>query len=399
MKKFWKLAATAATASLLVAACGSSSDSGTDTTVASSDTTASGDGFTLANFTPFEGGTVVDCAPKSGPIKAAWIYVGPINDGGWTQAHHEGLKAVEAALGDKVETTYKENIPEGPQVGTTIDQLVADGNTIIFGTSFGFQDAFAAAADKYPNVCFEFETGYIIKNNMSQAYGAGEDGDYLAGMAAGAATKNGKIGFVAPFAIPEVIRGVNAFALGAKSMNPKATVKVVWTNTWFDPAIERKAADSLISAGVDTIASAQDSPATGEAAKVKGIPWVGYDSDQSANFPDIWLTANTYHWGDYETARVQAALDGKWISGDYYGGLNDGFIKLATFGKIVSEDTKAKIEAKKAELSAKSGSQFTGPIKAQDGTVKIEAGKTASHGDLMGMDYLVDNVIGELPKG
>ncbi len=400
MKKFWKLAAVAATASLLVTACGSSdNDSASDTTVASSDTTASGDGFTLANFTPMEGGTVVNCAPKSGPIKAAWIYVGPINDGGWTQAHHEGLKAVKAALGDKVETTYKENIPEGPQVGTTIDQLVADGNTIIFGTSFGFQDAFAAAADKYPNVCFEFETGYIIKNNMSQAYGAGEDGDYLAGMAAGAASKTGKIGFVAPFAIPEVIRGVNSFALGAKSTNPKATVQVVWTNTWFDPAIERKAADSLISAGVDTIASAQDSPATGEAAKVKGIPWVGYDSDQSANFPDIWLTANTYHWGDYETARVQAALDGKWISGDYYGGLNDGFIKLANFGKIVSADTKAAIAKKQEELSAKSGSQFTGPIKAQDGTVKIPAGTTASHGDLMGMDYLVDNVIGELPKG
>ena len=405
MKKFLKIAAVATAATLIFAACGSDSDSASDTTMAgATDTTMAGetpatDGFTLPNFTPMEGATPVDCAPKDGaPIKAAWVYVGPINDGGWTQAHHEGLKAVEAAMGDKVVTTYKENIPEGPEVAATLDQLVADGNNIIFGTSFGFQDAFVAAGEKYPNVCFEFETGYKISQNVSQAYGAGEDGDYLAGMAAGAATKSGKIGFVAPFAIPEVIRGVNAFTLGAQSINPAVTVQVVWVNTWFDPAIERKAAESLIAAGVDTIASAQDSPATGEAAKVKGIPWVGYDSDQSANYPDIWLTANTYHWGAYETARVQAAAAGTWISGDYYGGLNDGFIKLANFGKLVSADTQAKIATKMEELSAASRSQFTGPIMAQDGTEKIAAGATASHGDLMGMDYLVKGVLGDLPK-
>ncbi len=395
-KKWLSLVAVAA---LGLAACGGG-DPASDTTSPADTTPAVEEGFTLANFTPMEGATPVDCAPKDGaPIKAAWVYVGPINDGGWTQAHHEGLKTVEAAMGDKVVTTYKENIPEGPQAAITLDQLVADGNNIIFGTSYGFQDTFVEAGGKYPNVCFEMLTGYKISQNVSQAFGAGEDGNYLAGMAAGVASKTGKIGLVLPFPIFEVIRGGNAFALGAKSTNPAAKVQIVWTNSWFDPALERKAAESLIATGIDVIASFVDSPATGEAANVKGIPWVGYDSDQSAKYPEIWLTANTYNWGAYEAARVQAAYAGKWISGDYYGGLDDGFIKLATFGKIVSAETKALIETKMAELSANSGSQFTGPIKAQDGTEKIAAGVTATHGDLMGMNYLVDNVIGALPKG
>ena len=197
-----------------VTACGGDS-SGSDTTVASSDSMASGDGFTMANFTPSEGATVVDCRPTDGsPLKAAWIYVGPITDGGWTQAHHEGYKAAVAEFGDKLVATYKENVPEGPEVAATIDQLVKDGNNIIFGTSFGFQDAFFESAAKYPNVCFEMETGYKFQNNMSEAYGAGEDTDYLAGIAAGAASKSGKVGAVMPFAIPEVIRGLNAFTLG-----------------------------------------------------------------------------------------------------------------------------------------------------------------------------------------
>jgi len=397
MKKYWKLATLAATASLLVAACGGSSSS-TDTTAAPADSTAPA-ATTLANFTPSKDAAVLDCKPADGSaLKAAWIYVGPITDGGWTQAHHEGLKAVEAAYGDKVIATYKENVPEGPQVGTTIDQLVKDGNTVIFATSFGFQDAMVESAAKYPQVCFEMETGYKFGPNLSEAYGAGEDGDYLAGMAAGAASKTGKIGFLAPFAIPEVIRGVNAFTLGARAINPAATVQVVWTNTWFDPTKERQAAESLISAGADTICSAQDSPAAGEAAKVKNIPWVGYDSDQNANFPEIWLTATTYHWGVYEVPRIGQILAGTWVPGDYYGNLKDGFVKLASFGKIVTADTQAKIKEKEAALAETPGSQFTGPIKAQDGTVKIAEGATASYGDLMSMSYLVEGVIGDIPK-
>jgi len=398
MKKTWKLVAVATVASLGMAACGGSSSSkSSDTTVASSDTTASGSS-TLANFTAGAGTTPVNCKPASGPLKAAWIYVGPITDGGWTQAQHEGLKAVQAAFGDKVVTTYKENIPEGPQVATTIDQLVKDGNTVIFGTSFGFQDSLVASAAKYPNVCFEMLTGYKYANNLSEAYGAGEDGDYLAGIAAGYASKTGKVGYVAPFAIPEVLRGVNSFTLGVKKANPNGSVRVTFTSTWFDPTKERQAAESLISAGVDVLSTAQDSPAGGEAAKAAGIPWVGYDSDQSTNFPDNWLTATTYHWGVYEVPRIQQILDGTWVSGDYYGGLDDGFVTMAPFGKLVSQQAKDTIASEMTKLKAAKGSQFTGEIKAQDGTVKVAAGAVASHGDLMGMDYLINGVIGDLPK-
>jgi len=389
---------TASDASTTDTAAATADTMASTTDTAAPDATAVGSTSWDTNFTPWKDGKPVNCKPATGPLKAAWIYVGPINDGGWTQAHHEGLKAVQAKFGDQVVTTYKENIPEGPQVLTTIDQLVKDGNTVIFGTSFGFQDAFVTAAGKYPNVCFEFETGFKSAANLSQAYGAGEDGDYLAGMAAGAASKTGKVGYLAPFAIPEVIRGANAFTLGVRNINPAATVQVVWTGTWFDPAKERQAAESLISAGVDAISSAQDSPAAGEAAKAKNVPWVGYDSDQNANFPEVWLTATTYHWGVYEVPRIQQVLDGTWVAGDYYGGLDDGFVKMATFGKLVSADTQAKILAKQAELAANSGSQFTGPLKAQDGTEKIAAGASASYGDLMGMNYLVEGVLGDLPK-
>ena len=381
-----------------VTACGGD-DAGSDTTVASSDSMATGDGFTMANFTPSEGATVVDCRPTDGsPLKAAWIYVGPITDGGWTQAHHEGYKAAVAEFGDKLVATYKENVPEGPEVAATIDQLVKDGNNIIFGTSFGFQDAFFESAAKYPNVCFEMETGYKFQNNMSEAYGAGEDTDYLAGIAAGAASKSGKVGAVMPFAIPEVIRGLNAFTLGVRKSNPAATVQVQWTSTWFDPAKERQAAESLLSAGVDTLWSAQDSPAAGEAAQAKGAFWVGYDSDQSANFADIWLTATTYHWAVYEIPRIKAAMDGKWIAGDYYGGLDDGFVSLATFGKNVSADTQKVIADEAEKLKSNKGAQFTGPINKQDGTVAIEAGKQASYADKMSMNYLIEGVVGDLPK-
>ena len=399
MKKMWKIAALAATASMLVAACGGS-DSASDTTSAPGGGNSSGDAFTYANFTPFEGGTVVNCAPADGSaIKAAWVYVGPINDGGWTQTHNVGREFVQKTLGDKVITTYKENVPEGPQAEAVIDDLVKDGNTIIFGTSFGFQDAFLAAAEKYPEVCFEFATGYTQKNNVSQFYGASEDTKYLSGIAAGAEAPAGAtVGVVAPFAIPEVIRGINGFTLGVQKTNPTATVKVVWTNTWFDPAIERKAAESLISSGVKAIASFQDSPATGEAAKVKGIGWVGYDSDQSVAFNDIWLTASTYDWGPYEVAKIQAAIDGKWISGDYYGNLSDNFVSIANYGKKVTEATKAIIASERERLTATPSAQFTGPITAQDGTIKIAKGKLPSYGDLMGMDYQVKGITTDLPQ-
>jgi basic membrane lipoprotein Med (substrate-binding protein (PBP1-ABC) superfamily) len=332
------------------------------------------------------------------PIKAAWIYVGPINDGGWTTAHDKGRQYVVSQLGDKVKTTYKENVPEGPQVSQVIDSLVADGNKIIFGTSYGFQDQMAAAAKKYPNVYFEQATGDKLDKNLAEFFGAAEDTDYLTGMAAGAASKSGKIGFVAPFPIPEVIREINAFTLGAQAMKPNATVQVIWTNTWFDPGKEKKAAETLIAAGVDVLGQGQDSPATGDAAKAKGLKWAGYDSDQSAYAPDQWLTATVYNWGPYELTRVKAAIDGSWKSGSYYGGLKDGFVDLAPFGKSVAAETVTAINAKKAAVKDGSFYEFTGPLKDQTGAVKVPAGTKLTLNDILGMMWFVQGVIGTIPK-
>src|SRR6267378_6329508 len=284
--------------------------------------------------------------PASTAYKAAWLYVGSSADAGWTKAHDDARLYVAQQLGSQVQTTFKENVPEGPQATQVIDSLVADGNKIIFGTSFGFQDQMDAAAKKYPQVKFEQATGFKTETNLAEFFGAAEDADYLTGMAAGAATKNGKIGFVAPFPIPEVIREINAFALGAQATHPGATVQVVWTTTWFDPPKEKKAAEALIANGVDVLGQGQDSPATGEAAKAAKIKWAGYDSDQTAFAPEQWLTGTVYHWGPYELTRIKAVLNGSWKSGSYYGSLADGFVDIAPFGASVSAATQTAINAK-----------------------------------------------------
>jgi len=331
-------------------------------------------------------------------IKAAWIYVGPITDHGWTQAHDEGRKYVEQQLGGSVQTTYKENVPEGPQVAQVVEDLIRDGNKIIFGTSFGFQDAMYAEAQKHPDVKFEQATGTKTAANMGEYFGAAEDADYLTGMALGAASKKGKIGFVAPFPIPEVIREINAITLGAQTTHPGATVQVVWTNTWFDPTKEKQAAQSLLSLGVDAIGQGQDSPATGDAAKAVNVPWSGYDSDQSSYAPNIWLTGTVYHWGPYYTKRVKAAMDGSWKSDNYYGSIADGMIGLAPYGSSVAQSVQSQINAKMEALKSGSFYEFKGPLKDQSGAVKVPSGTKLSVSDLYAIDWFVQGVIGS-PKG
>jgi basic membrane protein A len=312
-------------------------------------------------------GTSPGAAKSSAAFKAAWIYVGPHNDGGWSQAHDQGRLFVQKALGSKVQTTYKENVPEGPQVAQVIEQLIRDGNKIIFATSFGFQPAMAAAAAKHPDVKFEMATGTIIKPNMSEYYGAGEDAIYLSGIAAGAATKTGTVGYVVPFAIPEVIRHTNAFTLGVQKAHPGAKVKIVWTNSWFDPAKEKKAAESLHAAGADVIGQNVDSPAAGQFAESSRIPWVGYDSDAQKFAPKSWLTAAVYNWGPYYLKRVKAAMNGTWKTGNYYGSLKDGFTKLAPFGKGVSAKTRTLIRQQEALIKSGKWNEFSGPIYDQSG--------------------------------
>jgi basic membrane protein A and related proteins len=339
-------------------------------------------------------GTSTGSARQSAAFKAAWIYVGPHNDGGWSQAHDNGRLYVQKKLGSKVKTTFKEKVPEGPQVEQVIESLIRDGNKIIFATSFGYQGAMVKEAKKHSDVKFEMATGTAQSENMAEYFGAGEDAIYLSGMAAGAATKKGVIGYVVPFAIPEVIRHANAFALGAQATHPGVKVRLIWTNSWYDPGKEKKAAQNLVSAGSDVLGQNVDSPAAGQYAESKGIPWVGYDSDARKFAPKQWLTAAIYNWGPYYLRKTKAAMNGTWKTGFYYGNLKDGMVGLAPYGPKVSAKTKAAIAKKKAALIKGTFYEFAGPLYDQKGKLRVKKGKRLTVKDLYGMNWLVKGVIG-----
>jgi basic membrane protein A and related proteins len=335
-------------------------------------------------------------AKSSSAYKVAWIYVGPHNDGGWSQSHDDGRLYVQKMLGSKVQTTYKENIAVGAQFSQTVASLVAQGYKLIFATSYGYVNkAFAA---KYPNVLFEQATGTDTSKNLAEYFGAAEDTVFLSGMAAGAASKTGDIGFVVAYPIPEVIRHANAFALGAQLTHPGAKIHLVWTNSWYDPAKEKKAAQSLHAAGADVLGQNVDSPATGQFAESVGAPWVGYDSDAAKFAPKSWLTASVYNWGPYYLKRVQAAMNGTWKSGFYYGSIKDGFTKLAPFGPDVSAATKAAILAKEKAIENGSYYEFAGPLYDQSGKLRVPKGKRMTVSQLYSMNWLVKGVVGS-PKG
>jgi basic membrane protein A len=333
---------------------------------------------------------------QSAPFKVAWIYVGPHNDHGWSQAHDAGRLYVQKKLGSKVQTTYKQNIAVGPQLQQTVASLVRDGYKMIFGTSYGYFSKKLAA--KYPQVLFEQATGTDQAKNLAEYFGAAEDTIFLSGMAAGAATKRGTIGYVAAFPIPEVIRHANAFALGARLTHPGAKVRLVWTNSWFDLAKEKKSAESLVSAGADVLGQNVDSPATGQVAQSKGIPWVGYDSNAKKFAPTSWLTASVYNWGPYYLRRVKAAMNGTWKTSFYYGSIKDGFTKLAPYGPRVSAKTKAAIAKKMQQIKTGKFYEFAGPLYDQKGKLRVPKGKRMTVRDLYSMNWLVKGVIGS-PKG
>lgn len=333
------------------------------------------------------------------PFKVAWIYPGPHNDQGWSQAHEAGRLAVEKALGSKVETTYKENIFSNAQIPQVVAGLVREGYKMIFGCSFGmFENGVNGQLyRKYPDVLFEQATGLQIKKNQSEYFGAGEDTIYLSGMAAGAASKKGLIGYIVPFGIPEVVRHANAFALGAQATHRGARVKLIWTNAWYSPPKETAAAKNLIAAGVDVLGQNVDSPAAGVVAEAKGVPWVGYDSDAHTSAPTQWLTAAVYNWGPYYVRRVKAAINGTWKPGFYYGTIKDGFTSLAPYGPKVSAKTKAAIAAKKKAIVAGKFHVFQGPLYDQKGKLMVPKGKTLKVvPDLYSMQWLVRGVIGKV---
>jgi len=310
------------------------------------------------------------------PITAAWIYVGSPSDAGWTHQHDLGRLAVQQYFGSKVKTIYKENVPEGPQTAQVINQLINSGAKIIFATSFGYQPAMLAAAKTHPSIYFAQATGTDLATNLSEYGAAGEDADYLAGMAAGYATHTGKIGFVAPYPIPEVIREIDSYTMGARYVHPGATVKVVWTNSWFDPATERSAAQSLVASGVDVLGDGVDDPTVGEVAQANGLKWTGYDSNQNSFAPKAFQTATVYNWDQYYINAVKAAMNGTWKSSFVYGNIADGMINVAPFGSTVSATAKAAILKREAEIKAGTFNPFAGPLTKQNGAIGLPAGQT-----------------------
>jgi basic membrane protein A and related proteins len=331
-------------------------------------------------------------------LRVGFVHTSPVTDGGWTTSHDRGAQAVAEEFGDAVEITTIDSVAEGPDAERVIEDLARQGHDVIFATSFGFMEPMLAVAEQYPDIVFEHATGYMTADNMGNYFGAAEEGRYLEGMAAAAASETGELGYVAAFPIPEVLRGINAWTLGARSVNPDATVRVVWTSTWYDPETEGQAAEGLLDAGVDAIGMHQDTPATGQAADAVGAKWTGYHTDRSEEVPDAWLTATVWDWGPFYIETVREVMEDTWTSESYYGSMADGMVNLAPFGESVPEDIRGEIETRQQEIVDGEFEPFTGPIVDQDGNEVLADGETMTLDELLSIDFFVEGVVGS-PTG
>lgn len=325
----------------------------------------------------------------------AFVYIGPPGDGGYTYQHDQGRLFMEKELGIKAD--FVENVPESADAERIITEL-AQSHDIVFTTSFGYMDFTLNVASKFPNVKFLHASGYKTAENMGTYFGKNYQASYLSGIAAGKMTKNNQLGYVGAFPISEVIYNLNAFTLGAKSVNPDATVSVVWTNTWYDPTTERQAAISLLDKGADVLLAYQDSPATLQAAKERGAFAGGNDSDMSQYAPDNYLTNPVWNWGPYYVKAVQAVMDGTWKSEQYSGDMADGMVELAPFGNKIPDDVKKLVEDAKSKIISGELDVFTGPISDNQGNVKVEDGNKMSLEEILGMNWLVKGVVGTIPQ-
>ncbi|MFP5391061.1 MAG: BMP family ABC transporter substrate-binding protein [Gammaproteobacteria bacterium] len=341
------------------------------------------------------------CAPASAqqaPLKVGFVYVGPVGDAGWTYAHDQGRLEMERNLAGKVKSTIVENVPEGADAERVIRKLAADGHKLIFTTSFGFMNPTEKVARAFPNVVFEHATGFKQARNMGNYETRTYEGAYLLGVIAGKMTKTNTLGMVVSFPIPEVIRNINAFTLGAQSVNPKIRTKLVWVNSWYDPAKERQAAETLIAQGADVLGQSVDSPATLQVAQERGKLAFGWDSDMTRFAPKAHLTAAVNHWGGFYTDTAKAVLAGTWKPAEVKGGLANDMIRLTPLNKSVPADAVKAFEAKKAAIAAGSFAPFQGPLKDQTGAQRVAAGPGPSIKELMAMNWFVQGVEGTLPK-
>ena len=336
-------------------------------------------------------------AQAADKIKAGFIYVGPVGDHGWSYQHDQGRQAVEKALSGKVQTTFLEKVAEGPDAERALERMVRAGNKIIFATSFGYMETVLKVAKRHPDVKFEHATGYKRAKNVSTYSSRFYQGRYIIGKIAAKMSKKGMAGYIASFPIPEVVRGINAFLLGAQSVNPDFKLKVVWVNSWYDPGKEADAAKVLISQGADIITQHTDSSAPMQVAEEKGIHAFGQASDMIKFGPHAQLTAIIDNWGPYYVSRVKAVMDGTWKSTDTWGGLKEGMVVMAPYTNM-PDDVKKMAEETEAAIRDGKLDPFAGPIYDQSGKLRAKKGEALDIGTLLGMNWYVKGVDDKLPK-
>ncbi len=339
-------------------------------------------------------------AAKAEPLKIAFAYVGPVGDGGWTFAHDNARKALEKEFGDKIVTSYVENVPESADAERVLRDMASQGNKLIFGTTFGYMEPMLKVAADNKEVKFEHATGYKQADNMSTYNSRTYEGAYMAGVIAGKMTKSNTLGVVASIPIPEVIRNINSFTMGAQSVNPKIKTKVVWVNEWFNPPKETEAATSLINGGADVLFQNTDSPAVLKTAQEKGKRAFGWDSDMTAYGPKAHLASAIINWSPYYIKATRDVLEGKWTgnSGVWWG-VKEGAIDIVSIADDVPEDTKKKVEEIKAGLKAGTYSIWKGPITGQDGKELLKKDEVADDKFLSGINFYVKGVEGKVPSG
>ncbi len=338
-------------------------------------------------------------APKPAPLKIAFAYVGPVGDGGWTFAHDNGRKALEKEFGDKIVTSFVENVPESADAERVIRDMATSGNKLIFGTTFGYMEPMLKLAPEFKDIKFEHATGYKTADNMRTYDSRTYEGAYMAGVIAGKMTKTNTLGVVASIPIPEVIRNINSFTLGAQSSNPKVKTKVVWVNGWFDPPKETEAATSLINGGADVLFQNTDSPAVLKTAESKGKRAFGWDSDMTAYGPKAHLASAVINWGPYYIKATKEALEGKWATGSSWWGVKEGAIDIVSIAEDVPAETKAKVEEVKAGLKDGSFVIWKGPIVDNTGKEQLAKDAVADDKFLGGLGFYVKGVEGKIPGG
>lgn len=337
-------------------------------------------------------------APESGTdLKAGFVYVGPVGDGGWTYMHDVGRLEMEKTY-PGMESFFVESVPEGPDSVRVMETFIQNGAKLIFATSFGYMDFVQEVAAKNPDVTFMHCSGYKTAENVGTYFGRMYQARYLSGLVAGSMSRSNIIGFVAANPIPEVIRGINAFTLGAQKANPEIRVKVVWLFSWFDPAKEKEATLALVDAGADVIAMHADSGAAPQTAEETGVYVVGYNNNMSNYAPTKHLTAPVWDWGMVYKLIAGQVIDGTWESQEIWWGLKDGFVGLAPFSSDVPADVVKLVDAEKAKIIEGNWDVFSGPIKNQSGEVAVKDGEKMSDGDMLGMNWFVMGVEGEIPK-